>query len=103
MTASGQLAAGAALPSVRELAVAHSVNPMTISKAYTLLEAEGVLERQRGKQMTVAAQSHVQAPRLQRLRQLDGQIDHLVLAARQLELNQEDLLRAIRKKWSDEK
>ena len=101
MVASGQLAAGAALPSVRELAIEHAVNPMTISKAYSLLESEGVLERQRGKPMTVAAQDRVQVPRTQRLQQLEAQIDHLVLSARQLELTQEDLAKAIRKKWSD--
>ena len=102
MVASGQLAAGAELPSVRELALEHAVNPMTISKAYSLLEAEGVLERQRGKPMAVAAQARTQAPRTDRLEQLDGQLDHLVLSARQLELSQEDLIRAIRKKWSQE-
>jgi GntR family transcriptional regulator len=101
MVASGQLAAGAALPSVRELALEHAVNPMTISKAYSLLEAEGVLERQRGKPMTVAAQDRAQAPRAQRLQQLETQLDHLVLSARQLELTPEDLAKAIRKKWSD--
>jgi GntR family transcriptional regulator len=101
MVASGQLAAGAALPSVRELAIEHAVNPMTISKAYSLLEAEGVLERQRGKPMTVAAQDRAQASRTHRVQQLEAQIDHLVLSARQLELTQEDLAKAIRKKWSD--
>src|SRR5690606_276793 len=57
MVAGGQLQAGDELPSVRELAVAHAVNPMTISKAYSLLEVEGVLVRQRGKPMQVAEQS----------------------------------------------
>ncbi|HEY9181810.1 MAG TPA: GntR family transcriptional regulator, partial [Gammaproteobacteria bacterium] len=51
LIAGGQLAAGAELPSVRELAELHAVNPMTISKAYALLESEGLLERQRGKPM----------------------------------------------------
>lgn len=101
LVASGQLAAGAELPSVRELALEHAVNPMTISKAYTMLEAEGVLERQRGKPMTVAARDRAQAPRTHRLEQLEGQLDHLVLAARQLELTPEDLIKAIRRKWSD--
>ena len=43
LVASGQLRNGAELPSVRELALAHAINPMTISKAYSLLEAEGLL------------------------------------------------------------
>jgi GntR family transcriptional regulator len=101
MVASGQLTVGTELPSVRELAVAHAVNPMTISKAYSLLENEGVLERQRGKPMTIAAQQRAQAPRADRVEQLDDQLDHLVLAARQLELTPDDLIKAIRRKWSD--
>lgn len=54
MIAGGQLRPGDQLPSVRELAVTHAVNPMTISKAYSLLEAEGVLVRKRGKPMEIA-------------------------------------------------
>ena len=54
--ASGQLSAGQEIPSVRELAQALAVHPMTISKAYSLLEAEGLLERRRGLAMRVAAQ-----------------------------------------------
>ncbi len=34
--------------SVRELAAQLRVNPMTISKAYALLEVEGLVERRRG-------------------------------------------------------
>src|SRR5690606_32574162 len=69
MVASGQLQPGATLPSVRELATRHAVNPMTISKAYTLLEAEGLLERNRGKPMTVADRRRAQAPVSKRLQQ----------------------------------
>ena len=101
MIAGGQLAAGAELPSVRELALQHAVNPMTISKAYSLLETEGVLERQRGKPMTIAAQSRAQAPRAHRLEQLEDELDQLVLAARQLEVTQDDLIKALRRKWTE--
>ncbi len=45
---SGQLSEGEQLMSVRELAAQLRVNPMTISKAYALLEVEGLLERRRG-------------------------------------------------------
>jgi GntR family transcriptional regulator len=101
MVASGQLAAGAELPSVRELALQHAVNPMTISKAYSLLEIEGVLERQRGKPMTVATRTRTQAPRTHRLEQLEDELDQLVLAARQLEVTQDDLIKALRRKWNE--
>jgi len=45
---SGQLSEGEQLMSVRELAAQLRVNPMTISKAYALLEVEGLVERRRG-------------------------------------------------------
>jgi GntR family transcriptional regulator len=44
----GQLHEGEQLMTVRDLAGQLRVNPMTISKAYALLEIEGLLERRRG-------------------------------------------------------
>ncbi|NIP26338.1 MAG: GntR family transcriptional regulator [Phycisphaerae bacterium] len=44
----GRLSEGEQLMSVRELAAQLRVNPMTISKAYALLEVEGLVERRRG-------------------------------------------------------
>lgn len=52
--ASGQLRSGDTLPSVRAVALHHAINPMTVSKAYNLLEIEGVLVRLRGVGMVVA-------------------------------------------------
>jgi GntR family transcriptional regulator len=99
MVASGQLATGTALPSIRELALKHTINPMTVSKVYARLEAEGVLERHRGKPMTVAAQRRAQAPRAERLEALAQPLEHLVLAARQLELGVDDVIGALRDQW----
>jgi len=50
----GQLAEAEQLISVRELAARIKVNPMTVSKAYALLEIEGLLERRRGIGLFVA-------------------------------------------------
>ncbi len=44
----GQLAVDEQLPSVRDLAKELKVNPMTISKVYSLLEVKGLAERRRG-------------------------------------------------------
>src|SRR3954447_5029308 len=49
----GRLAVGAFLPSVRQVAEHLQVNPMTVSKAYSLLEREGVVELVRGQGMRV--------------------------------------------------
>lgn len=96
MVAGGQLKEGDELPSVRELAHAHAVNPMTISKAYSLLETEGILVRQRGKPMQIAAQGRQQISPKARLQHLQPQLEQLVLAARQLEITDEQLLDELR-------
>jgi GntR family transcriptional regulator len=96
MISSNQLRPGDALPSVRELAVTHTVNPMTISKAYSLLEAEGLLERQRGKAMTVAAHLAHKESKAARLERLQPAVEQLVMAARQLELGPDDIIKIIR-------
>ena len=46
--ASGDLAPGDRLPTVRQLAVDLSVNPNTVIRAYRELEIEGVLNTQQG-------------------------------------------------------
>jgi GntR family transcriptional regulator len=99
LIAAGQLHAGAELPSVRDVALEHAVNPMTISKAYALLEAEGLLVRNRGKPMTVAASRRSQQPISQRLRQVESQLVQLISAARQLDIPREDLVELLEKRW----
>lgn len=54
LVASGQLRPGDDVPSVRTVALHHAINPMTVSKAYSLLETEGLLERRRGLGMVIA-------------------------------------------------
>jgi GntR family transcriptional regulator len=98
MVASGQLTAGTELPSVREVATEYTVNPTTISKAYSLLENEGLLQRNRGKPMTVAAGRRASGSLSQRLKQVESQLDALVLAARQLELTSAELCQFIARK-----
>ncbi|NOY23090.1 MAG: GntR family transcriptional regulator [Acidobacteria bacterium] len=45
---SGELAAGAPVPSIRELAIRLSVNPNTVGKAFRELEREGIIVMKRG-------------------------------------------------------
>ncbi len=68
--ATGVLPAGTELASTRALSAELTLNPMTISKAYSLLEREGVLERRRGQTLVVRARpgGMVEADRLAHLR-----------------------------------
>jgi len=101
MVASGQLPPGAELPSVRELAIKHAVNPMTVSKAYSLLEAAGLLERNRGRPMTVASQARNASQLSKRMQQIQPLVEQTVLAAKQLELSETDLLKCVRQNWEN--
>lgn len=49
----GHIREGEALPSVRHVAAEYQVNPITISKAYQMLQDEALVEKQRGKGLFV--------------------------------------------------
>jgi GntR family transcriptional regulator len=102
MVASGQLSAGDELPSVREVAQSLAVNPMTISKAYSLAEAAGILERRRGLGMLVAAQ-HEKPQKLQaRIELLRPALERAAEQTHQLEI-EHDLAVSLFKKILGEK
>ncbi len=68
--ASGILAPGDELPSTRALSARLGLNPMTVSKAYGLLEREGVVERRPGRALVIKARAagDLEDERLEELR-----------------------------------
>ena len=92
LVAGGQLAPGDALPSVREVALQLAVNPMTVSKAYGLLELEGVLERRRGVGMLVAERSPDTGALDDRTALLRPTLERAAREARELELDPDTVL-----------
>ena len=80
--ASGALAADDELPSVRAVAQQYVVNPMTVSKAYSLLEVQGMVERRRGVGMIIRPSMATALP--ERLAQLRPMLDHAASVSRQL-------------------
>jgi GntR family transcriptional regulator len=91
--AAGQLSAGQEIPSVRELAQTLAVHPMTVSKAYSLLEAQGLLERRRGLSMVVAAQHTHAEPSAARVELLRPTLEKAASESRQLELTSTQALK----------
>jgi GntR family transcriptional regulator len=91
--AGGVIVPGQELPSVRAMAQQHTINPMTVSKAYSLLEAEGLLERRRGMGMVVAGQGAHSTVDPERL--LAPLLQALVRQAAELGLPSETLHRLI--------
>jgi GntR family transcriptional regulator len=92
----GQIHAGDAMPSVRDVASGLGVNPMTVSKAYSLLESDGLLVRRRGLGMIVA-QRHTQFNEAEsRLELLRPSLERVGLEAQQLKLATADVLQMLR-------
>ena len=89
----GKLKVGELLPSVRQLANELGVNPMTVSRAYSLLESEAVVERKRGVGMVV-----IRAPQ-NATRVLSPSVQQVISDAKQLGLAEQDLIELIRKHW----
>ena len=97
LIAAGQLAPGEMLPSVREVATVHAINPMTVSRAYGLAQAAGLLERLRGKGMAVAARPVRTQTQSERLALLESALNSLARQAQELELPAEPVLRRLAK------
>jgi GntR family transcriptional regulator len=78
--ASGSLAAGDQLPTVRQVAVDLAINPNTVLRAYREMEIRGVLETEQGTGTFIA---HQQAPRseVERDRRLDQLVSEFVSRA----------------------
>ncbi len=96
LIAGGRLPQGEQIPSVRDVAVRHAINPMTVSRAYAQLEAEGLLERRRGKGMVVAAQRGRAQTTDRRLQQLLPRLEELARHTRELGLPGEAVLDKLR-------
>ena len=94
IAAGGQLAAGDYLPSVRTVAEGLAINPMTVSKAYSQLEADGVVERVRGKGMRVCVTS--QGSLAARKATLRPEAEQVAKRARQLDLTDAEAIAVVK-------
>lgn len=92
--ASGDLAPGTQLPSVRALADELIINPNTVARAYSDLVKEGILETHRGKGVYVADRRQVISDE-ERLRRLDQALDGFIHEIMLLDLDQETILASL--------
>lgn len=92
--ASGILKPGDELPSTRALSSELGLNPMTISKAYSFLEKEGVVERRPGRPLVVKALESDRA-RQARIDQLREGIAPIITMIRQLGISGDEALSVI--------
>ena len=89
--ATGAVGPGDRLPTVRQLAVDLSVNPNTVSRAYTELELTGLAETQMGSG-TFVGQKRVDGNDLERRRMLDQICQDLLSRASTHGFTIEDIL-----------
>ena len=85
--ATGRFQPGDFLPSVRQVALELEVNPMTVSKAYSLLERDGALELVRGQGMRIAPRSEANGNVRERQDQLLPLLRQVAAEAHQLSLS----------------
>ena len=99
--ASGLLQAGDELPPTRSLSAELGVNPMTISKAYNLLERDGVLERRPGRPLVVAPMDPA-GLELEKLDLVRESLADAVRSARQLGIGSDEAIRVFRELLDNE-
>src|ERR1700691_6290045 len=78
--ASGSLAAGNQLPTVRQVAVDLTINPNTVMRAYRELEIRGILETQQGTGTFISRQKP-KRPDAERQRQLSQLVSDFLARA----------------------
>lgn len=83
------------LPSVRQIAEELEVNPMTVSKAYSLLERDGIIERVRGQGMRVLAPAKPRSGVKERQQSLLPLLEQVAAQAFQLGLTGEQVIAAL--------
>jgi GntR family transcriptional regulator len=95
--ASGAVRPGEALPSIRPLAEELRLNRNTVAKAYTELESQGVIETIAGKGCFLK-ENHSPFTKQVRHKLLTREIDAAVVAARQLQVDEETFLALVRER-----
>ncbi|MBP9854515.1 MAG: GntR family transcriptional regulator [Candidatus Omnitrophica bacterium] len=101
--ATGRLEAGIFMPSVRQVAEELEINPMTVSKAYSLLEKEGVLEFVRGQGMMVGESSISKKNLQKREDSIVPLLKEVVTKAQQLSLEKEKVIKTFESVWKEQK
>ncbi|WP_019026296.1 GntR family transcriptional regulator [Colwellia piezophila] len=97
MVLNGYFPVGQQLPSVRQVASDLDVNPMTVSKAYGLLEERGYLTRLRGKGMIVN-QRDEETLQQDKLSIIEVMIGELLSQAHHMGISQQEIIQIINRK-----
>jgi GntR family transcriptional regulator len=97
LIASGRLQAGEELPPIRVLAQQLLINPNTVARAYRELETAGIVAK-RSTTGTYVSEAGSPLARRERLRILTERIDALLVEARQLNIDIDEILDLLRQR-----
>ncbi len=101
MVLNGYFLEGQQLPSVRQVASDIDVNPMTVSKAYGLLEERGYLTRLRGKGMVVTKRED-EVLQEEKLTMLNEMIRDLLAQAKHMGISGKEVTEMIKSNIADQ-
>jgi GntR family transcriptional regulator len=101
MIASGHLKPGVFLPSIREVGKTLEINPMTVSKVYSILERDGVLENVRGQGMRVLGLTENRATLKERREMVAPLLKQVVNTAIQLKLDKKEVFGVLDNLWKE--
>lgn len=99
LIALGRLVGGIFMPSVRQMAQELEINPMTVSKAYSLLEKEGILEHIRGQGMKVISGPEPKKFLNDNRQAISPLLSEVVQRAKQLSLDLKEIHHLIDDAW----
>ena len=88
----GSIEKGAAIPSIRQISTDYKVNPLTVSKAYSALVDDKIIEKKRGLGMFVKHGARERLLTLEKQRFLKTEWPHIKAKILSLGLTLEDLL-----------
>ena len=97
MILNGDVSAGEALPSVRQLAVDYQVNPITVSKSYQILVEEELVTKKRGLGMFVSDDAKDILQQLQRQDFIKHQWPQVLNKIEQLDIDIDTLIKSLEK------
>lgn len=97
MILNGDVAAGDALPSVRQLAMDYQVNPITVSKSYQILVDDNLVSKKRGLGMFVSDQAQVILQQQQRQDFIQKQWPDVLQKIEQLNIDTDALIKSLEK------
>lgn len=96
----GKLNSGDMLPSTRDMARSLEINMMTVSKAYSKLEADGMAERVRGRGMRICG-APAKGTLHERKLEFKNQVEPALHRGHQLGLTDEQILSIVEKLLGD--